>query len=124
MNQLKKETNIAELETSYQLCSLGKCSNCTSSIEFFQLLIFTVIAGVAMATANYGNYYHLYQHEFPGIISGNNFPEVMGVSSSRNVIDSSNVNHHHMEKRSPTLITKTLFKKLLLLKVLKKLKLG
>ena len=41
-------------------------------------------------------------HEFPGMIHVN----------------------HHLEKRSPTLITKTLFKKLLLLKVLKKLKLG
>ena len=42
-------------------------------------------------------------------------------SSSRN--DIINKANHHVEKRSPTLIAKSLFKKLLLLKLLKKLKL-
>ena len=69
---------------------------------------------MAMVTTmpHYSEYHLLSDLEIPGI---------MGVSS-RNVID--NRGHHHLEKRSPTLITKTLFKKLLLLKVLKKLKLG
>ena len=71
-----------------------------------------LIVGMAVLTAADYDYFYLSQHGFPG---------TMGISS-RNLIHN-NVNHH-LEKRSPTLITKALFKKLLLLKVLKKLKLG
>ena len=54
-------------------------------------------------------------NEYPGTIVG------IPPSLSRN--DIINKVTHHVEKRSPTLIAKSLFKKLLLLKLLKKLEL-
>ena len=65
---------------------------------------------------------HYSEHHL--ISADNEYPGLMmdiPPSSSRN--DISNKVNHHVEKRSPTLIAKSLFKKLLLLKLLKKLKL-
>ena len=73
---------------------------------------------MAMVTVmpHYSEHHLIGDREVPGRIMGTSSP------SSQNIIEG-NVDHH-LEKRSPTLITKSLFKKLLLLKVLKKLKLG
>ena len=82
-----------------------------------QPLIFIVIAGMAMVTVmpHYSELHLISDNEYPSTIVD------IPPSSSRN--DIINKVNHHVEKRSPTLIAKSLFKKLLLLKLLKKLKL-
>ena len=72
---------------------------------------------MAMVTVmpHYSEHHLISDNEYPGTIVG------IPPSLSRN--DIINKVNHHVEKRSPTLIAKSLFKKLLLLKLLKKLKL-
>ena len=73
---------------------------------------------MAMVTVmpHHSEHHLIGDNEYPGTIV-----DIPPSFISRN--DIINKVNHHVEKRSPTLIAKSLFKKLLLLKLLKKLKL-
>ena len=72
---------------------------------------------MAMVTVmpHYSEHHLISDTEYPGTI--------VDISPSLSRNDIINKVNHHVAKRSPTLIAKSLFKKLLLLKLLKKLKL-